>query len=195
MYLTRRFVPLVLTALALAGCADSPGPEPTGPALAPRAALLARKSAGPDLRVLATFPGPRIREEIVVKQWIGPEGGRLEVRGFAIDVPEGAVRQERLFTIRFPVQYRQGKRVMAEFGPHGAKFLRPVAIEVPYANTSIVGLDGVPAILWWDQDAKAWVDMGGSLTADGERIRTETTHFSLFGLTLFRSGGITTSGG
>jgi hypothetical protein len=37
--------------------------------------------------------------------------------------------------------------------------------------------------------------MGGAITADGQRIRTETTHFSLFGVTLLRSGGVTISGG
>ena len=194
MSLTRRFLPLVLTAFLLAGCADSVGPEVTGPSLTPGAALESRKGE-PTLRSLASFKGPRSREEIVVKQWIGPEGGRLELEGFAIEVPEGAVKKDRLFTIRYPAQRRQGKRVVADFGPHGAKFLRPIFIEVPYAGTSIEGDAGVPTIVWWDPDSKAWVDMGGSVTEDGLRVRTETTHFSLFGLTLRRSGGVTVSGG
>ena len=194
MNLKRLVFPLLVAALALPGCADIAGPEPTGPALTPGTALRAR-TGEPTLKQVATFLGARSREEVVVKQWIGPEGGRLELDGFAIDVPEGAVWKDRLFTIRFPAQRRQSKRVMAEFGPHGAHFSRPVSIEVPYLGTSIVGHEGVPAIIWWDADSRAWVNMGGTLTADGQRIRTETDHFSIFGLTLFRSGGVTVSGG
>jgi hypothetical protein len=194
MSLARRFLPLLLATFLLAGCADSAGPDATGPSLSPGTALEARKGE-PNLRLLASFKGPHSREEIIVKQWIGAEGGRLELDGFAIEVPEGAVKKERLFTIRFPAQRQQGKRVVADFGPHGAKFLRPIAIELPYAGTSIEGDPGVPTIVWWDADSKAWVDMGGSVTADGQRVRTETTHFSLFGLTLRRSGGVTVSGG
>lgn len=194
MNLKRLVLPLLATALVLTGCADTAGPEPTGPALTPGTALLARRGE-PTLRQVATFRGTRAPEDVVVKKWIGPEGGRLELDGFAIDVPEGAVRRDRLFTIRFPAQPRRTKRVMAEFGPHGAKFARPISIEVPYAGTSIEGHDGVPAIIWWDVDARAWVNMGGAVTADGLRVRTETDHFSIFGLTLFRSGGVTVSGG
>ena len=195
MTLIRRLLPITLIALCVAGCGDSAGPDVTGPSLTPTAMEAARKD-GPRLKELASYRGaPRNRPELA-KAWIGPEGGRLELDGFAIDVPAGAVKKDRLFTIRIPVSKRAGKRVVADFGPHGASFEVPVAIEVPYAGTNIEGDPGLtPTIVWWNEDERAWVDMGGTLTADGQRVRTETTHFSLYGLTAKRSGGVTVSGG
>jgi hypothetical protein len=40
-----------------------------------------------------------------------------------------------------------------------------------------------------------WVDMGATVTADGKRLRTVTDHFSTYGTTENRGGGIVTSGG
>jgi hypothetical protein len=41
-----------------------------------------------------------------------------------------------------------------------------------------------------------WVDMGATVTADGQRLRTLTDHFSTYGTTdAARGGGIVTSGG
>jgi hypothetical protein len=74
------------------------------------------------------------------------------------------------------------------------QFDEPIAIELPYAGTSIEGSEG--AVLWWNRKAREWVDMGGWLTEDGLRLRTTTDHFSIYGTArVFRSGGVTVSGG
>ena len=80
---------------------------------------------------------------------------------------------------------------MAEFGPHNRQFLKPVAIELPFLGTTIDGAAG-PTVVWWDN---AWVDMGASVTADGQRLRTLTDHFSTYGTTDAARGGTFVTGG
>jgi hypothetical protein len=178
------FVLALLLAVSGVGCApdaESPlVPGPAGPSL----------STG-DMDVLARF---RSKPQITIawaKKWIGPEGGRLDFYGFAIEVPAGAVDKVTMFSIRLPVDPQGSEHVVAEFGPHAVQFGQPVAIELPFRNTSIEG-SGAPTVVWWNE---GWVDMGASVTADGMRLRTLTDHFSTYGTTEARTGGMVTSGG
>jgi hypothetical protein len=67
-----------------------------------------------------------------------------------------------------------------------------VSIELPYAGTSIEGTSA-PTVVWWNE---GWVNVGGTVTADGQRLRTTTDHFSTYGTTDARgAGAIATSGG
>ena len=176
---------LALAVLA-AGCADAGAP------LAARQGVPSYSEGGsPDLNALARF---RQTPQITIawaKKWIGPEGGRLDFLGFAIEVPPGAVDKVTMFTIKLPVDPQAAERVVAEFGPHGKQFARPVAIELPFLGPTIEG-STTPKIVWWND---AWYDMGGTPTADGQRLRTLTDHFSTYGTTDARGGGIYTSGG
>jgi hypothetical protein len=175
------FVLALLLAVLGVGCA----PDAESP-LAPQ------PSGGPSLnssemQVLARF---RTKPQVTIawaKKWIGPEGGRLD---FAIEVPRGAVDKVTMFSIRLPVDPQGSEHVVAEFGPHGTRFAQPVAIELPYRNTTLDGLS--PSVVWWNE---GWVDMGGSLTGDGLRVRTLTDHFSTYGTTEARNGAIVVSGG
>ena len=188
-----RFLLLALTAVLHTACA-----EPSAPVL-PReggAVLASVHAGGPDLSGLATFRTPPSVTTAWAKEWIGPAGGRLELDGFAIDVPAGAVSKATQFSIRLPVDPKGSERVVAEFGPHGATFPVPVTIELPYAGTSLEGDLWSGTILWWNPASRDWIDMGASLTADGLRMSTTTSHFSLYGVgRIFRSGGVTVSGG
>lgn len=172
--------------MALGGCGDMA--EPVS-ALGGTPAFSA--GGGPDLDRLARFEA---RPQITIawaKKWIGPAGGRLDFQGFAIEVPAGAVDRVTQFTIKLPVDPQGSDRVVAEFLPHGARFAKPVAIELPYAGTSIAGASD-PTIVWWND---AWVDMGATLTGDGQRLRTLTDHFSTYGTTDERGGSLAVSGG
>ena len=176
---------LALTVLA-AGCADAGAP------LAARQGVPSFSAGGsPNLDALARF---NKKPQITIawaKMWIGPAGGRLDFLGFAIEVPPGAVDKVTMFTIKLPVDPQGSERVVAEFGPHAVQFARPVAIELPYAGTTIQGMPG-PKIVWWNN---AWVNMGATVTADGQRLRTLTDHFSTYGTTDARGGTMVTSGG
>lgn len=175
--------------LLLAGCGEAAGP--TTPSGRPGAPAASRAGGGPELEWLAAFRQEPAGGVAWAKRWIGPEGGRLDLGGFAVEVPAGAVDRPTQFSIRLPVDPQGAERVVAEFGPHNQVFARPVEIELPYAGTSVEGADAT--IVWWDPDARAWVDVGAALTADGTRLRTPTPHFSTFGVssggTILMSGG------
>lgn len=172
-------------AFAGAGCADVQQPtlstaEPAGPSL-----------SASDMNPLAKF---QKKPQITIawaKKWIGPEGGRVDFMGFAIDVPAGAVSKVTMFTIKLPVDPNGSQHVVAEFGPHAVRFARPVAIELPYRGTTIEGTLA-PTVVWWND---GWVNMGAAVTADGQRLRTITDHFSTYGTADARGGTFVTSGG
>lgn len=169
-----------------AGCADAGSP------LAARQGAPAFNTGGsPDLTKLARF---RQTPQITIawaKKWIGPDGGRLDFYGFAIEVPPGAVDKVTQFSIKLPVDPHGSERVVAEFGPHNVQFARPVAIELPYRGTTIDG-SSWSTIVWWND---VWVDVGATVTGDGLRLRTLTDHFSTYGTTDQRGGTFVTSGG
>ena len=169
-----------------AGCADA-----ASPLAAREGAPAFNTGASPDMAALARF---RQTPQVTIawaKKWIGPEGGRLDFYGFAIEVPAGAVDKVTMFSIRLPVDPQGAEHVVAEFGPHGKQFARPVAIELPFSGTSIEAA-ATPTIVWWND---AWVNMGATVTADGQRLRTLTDHFSTYGTTEQRGGTFVTSGG
>jgi hypothetical protein len=175
------------------GCADGGGSADTLLAPDPGPAF-SESGTKADVAALARFNQQRKITIAWARKWIGPEGGRLEFLGFAIDVPAGAVDRVTQFSIRLPVNPHGSERVVAEFGPHGATFAVPVTIEFPYRGTSIDG-SASARVVWWND---AWVDMGGTLTEDGARLRTTTDHFSTYGTTdddAARGGGIVASGG
>lgn len=170
------------------GCTDAGGPTAAAPAASP---LSSAGGVAPDLDVLARFNKKPMVTIAWAKKWIGPEGGRLDFLGFAVEVPPGAVSKVTMFSIKLPVDPNGSERVVAEFGPHGSKFSKPVFIEFPYAGTSIYGSVS-PSVVWWNG---GWVDMGASVTTDGQRLRTTTDHFSTYGTTAELRGGQYTSGG
>lgn len=145
-----------------------------------------------ELDIIARFNQTPVVTIGWAKKWIGPEGGRLEFLGFAVDVPAGAVDKVTMFSIRVPNPKDPG-HVVAEFGPHGRKFTRPVIISFPLRNTTIEGAPD-PTVVWWNN---GWTDMGGWLSDDGTRLNTYTDHFSEYGTTTqaARGGTMTTSGG
>ena len=179
-------VPLALVLAVLsAGCTEA-GQAP-----------FAAQPAGPSLSTEAMQPLARFRQKPQLtiawaKKWIGPEGGRLDFMGFAIEVPAGAVDKVTMFSIRLPVDPSGSEHVLAEFGPHAVPFATPVFIELPYSGTTIEGTSS-PTVVWWNA---GWVNVGGAVTADGQRLRTATDHFSTYGTTDARGGGaIATAGG
>jgi hypothetical protein len=191
----RTALALTVATLSLAGaCTDADTPlEPTL-SMDPEPPAFST-SASTDMRALARYsqrPGITIAW---ARKWIGPEGGRLDFQGFAIDVPPGAVNRVTAFSIRLPVDPSGSERVVAQFGPHGATFAVPVTIEFPYAGTSIEG-SADARVVWWDE---SWVDVGGRVTDDGQRLKTETDHFSVYGTastgTERGGNGLTVSGG
>lgn len=185
----RNFVRVLVVPTVMLGVACSDLPMSAEPA-ALQAPLFNTSTGGLDLEPLAKFEQRPTITIAWAKKWIGPEGGRLDFQGFAIDVPAGAVDRVTQFSIRLPVDPQGSERVVAEFGPHGATFRTPVSIELPFAGTSIQG-SATPTVVWWNE---SWVNIGAVITSDGARLRAQTDHFSTYGTTESR-GVVITSGG
>lgn len=190
---TRPLFSCLAALFVLVACADQPTRIEHDPGADARGPSLSQAAPSEKLAVLATF---RTRREITIawaKKWIGAEGGRLDFQGFSVVVPAGAVQKVTQFSIHLPVDPQGSERVVAEFGPHGAKFAQPITLGFPLRGTSIEASPS-PTVLWWS--GSGWVDMGGSAAADGSQLFTTTDHFSEFGSAEGqRSGGVILSGG
>ena len=198
----RRFLTVVVPVLALAaGCAEAGGPFAGADQAVPVAPRLNSVSVVGVQQVAAYKQAKAKPANLWAKAWIGPAGGTLEYYGFRIVVPAGAVSKVTMFTLTLP---KDGTlRAVAEFGPHNVTFAQPITIELPYVGTTAEGYDA--KALWYDAAAGAWVDVGGALSADGQRVKATVTHFSEYGTKNTRSetpsdsevfgGGTSTSGG
>ena len=132
--------------LGLWGCSESL-PTEIPSSLQPAGAELSRGSAGQGFADLVRFHRQRKNRPLREAKWIGPEGGRLDFQGFAIEVPEGAVTRRTQFSIHIPADPHDAERVVADFGPHGVAFAVPVAIELPYSETAAFG--DTATIVYW----------------------------------------------
>ena len=189
-----RFLSGVLPMLVLAAaCGEAGGPF-AGPERAEPVAALAGGETALQLQSVEKVAAYKVArskpENLWAKAWIGPNGGTLDYYGFRIVVPAGAVSKVTMFTLSLPKEGTE--RALAEFGPHNVTFAQPITIEVPYAGTTAEG--GAGGVLWFDESANAWTLAGGSITADGLRVRTQVSHFSTYGTADF-TGGTSSSGG
>jgi hypothetical protein len=100
----------------------------------------------------------------------------VEIEGFRVDVPAGALPQDTTITIRLPADPVLGKRVIAEFEPHGIQFNTPVTLSFPLTGVS-VGTGPLEVGRW---ENGGWTGLGGWLSADGLRLYGTTPHFSLY---------------
>jgi hypothetical protein len=177
-----------------AGCSEAGTPlSPRDAALARTGATTSTSTTSAPTEAVAQLALFKVKPQITIawaKAWIGPAGGRVDFVGFTVIVPAGAVDKVTMFTIKLPVDPQGSEHVVAEFGPHNTTFAKPLTIGFPYRGTTVEG-DGSAAVVWWND---GWVNMGGTVSADGSQIFTTTTHFSEFGTASYR-GGLTLSGG
>ncbi|HEX9938032.1 MAG TPA: hypothetical protein VGB15_12950 [Longimicrobium sp.] len=180
MNIRHTFVSLAVAAFVLAGCSEaSQAPlAPTAPAHALGGAI--------DVSGLLTFSGtpnltaPRHAEKFIVAS----EGGFVELQGFRVDIPAGALPYSTTVTIDLPGDAVLAKRVVAEFGPHGIQFNQPVTLSFPLTGV-LVG--GPVEVARWENGQ--WVGLGGWLGAGGTRLYGTTPHFSYYGGKYLLAGG------
>ncbi|HEU4560973.1 MAG TPA: hypothetical protein VFS20_24185 [Longimicrobium sp.] len=180
MNIRRTLVSLAVAAFVLAGCSEA-SQAPLAPT-APDHAL----GGMIDISGLLTFVGtpnltaPRHAEKYIVAS----EGGFVELQGFRVDIPAGALPYSTTVTIDLPDDAVLAKRVMAEFGPHGIQFNQPVTLSFPLTN---VLLGGPVEVARWENGQ--WVGLGGWLGAGGTRLYGTTPHFSYYGGKYIMAGG------
>lgn len=180
MTLRRTLVSLAAAACVLAGCTDrstTPLAPPAGPG----------RTVGVDLSGLLLFAGaPSLAApHHAEKRILAAAGGYVELNGFRVDIPAGALPGDTTVTIDLPTDNLLAKRVYAEFGPHGLQFNQPVTLSFPLTNVLLNG--GPIQVSRWEADH--WVGLGGWLSAGGTRLNGTTPHFSAYGGTYILAGG------
>jgi hypothetical protein len=169
-------------ALALAGCTDrSQSPLASAPP-APARAL----AGSIDVSGLLQFIGtPDVTSTRHAEKYItASAGGFVELNGFRVDIPAGALPQNTTVTIDLPSDAVLAKRVVAEFGPHGMQFSTPVTLTFPLTGVLVTGPVEVAR---WETDH--WVGLGGSVNLAGTKLTGTTPHFSTYGGKYVLAGG------
>ncbi|HEX2211392.1 MAG TPA: hypothetical protein VHG93_27150 [Longimicrobium sp.] len=179
----RRTLALAVAALmALAACSDVS--QPTLAAPAQESAVLGGTINLNGVLQFAALPdlsGTRHAEKYIVAS----EGGFVELNGFRVDIPAGALSQNTTVTIDLPGDNVLGKRLIAEFGPHGTQFNTPVKLSFPLTG---VVLNGNPVeVARWENGA--WTSLGGSVDLLGTVLSGYTPHFSTYGGKVILAGG------
>jgi hypothetical protein len=159
----------------LASCADHVA-TPLAPEVAPAAALVVGDI---DLDGVVEFVTlPDLTQNRHASRYIrAAEGGSVQLNGFRVDIPAGALPTDTLITIDLPTDAVLGKRVIAEFGPHGIQFNTPVTITFPLSGT-ILTPGGLHVGRW---ENGAWTNLGGTVDVWGHSISSTTPHFSVYG--------------
>jgi hypothetical protein len=136
---------------------------------------------------LPPLTGPRSAGALIS----AADGGSVEVAGFRVDIPAGALAEDTWITIALPTALPVAGWVVADFGPSGTSFAKPVTITLPLGGVALGGVElSEIGISYWN--GSEWEDYGG--VAAATRVQGSTTHFSTYGAR--RRGGIdTTSGG
>lgn len=175
----RRSVGAALAALVLlAGCSDAPLAPEAGPAHTLTGAIdgsLLRFATLPDLS------GARHAE----KRIVAAQGGFVELNGFRVDIPAGALPADTVVTIDLPSDPALAKRVVAEFGPHGIQFNTPVTLRFPLTGVVLNG-DPIEVARW---ENGAWTSLGGTVDVLGTVLSSTTPHFSMYGGKYVMAGG------
>lgn len=164
----------LVPALLVAGC-TSDAPTPVAPTAAPPAAVLQPSLDLTDVLQFVSLPdltAPRRAERWIV----AAEGGSVELHGFRVDVPAGALPHDALVTIDLPTNPLHAGYVLAEFGPHGIEFNTPVQISFPL--TGVLLPAGAIGVARWEQGG--WTSLGGTIAPDGSELRSTTPHFSQY---------------
>ena len=178
---THRALLLAAAALAVAACSDRSS-SPLAPSAAPSYAL----GGSIDVSGLLTYAGtPDLTgTRHAEKRIVASQGGFVELNGFRVDIPAGALPRDTTVTIDLPTDAVLAKRVLAEFGPHGVQFSQPVTLTFPLVGVSLGG--PVEVARWEDGQ---WVGLGGSVNALGTRLTGTTPHFSYYGGKYILAGG------
>jgi hypothetical protein len=174
--LRRLFVSLIAVLPLFAACSDA-ATTPFAPQT-PSALLLPANSTGINLDGVLEFVAlPDLARNRHASKFIrAAEGGFVELNGFRVDIPAGALPADMVITIDLPSDPVLGKRVMAEFGPHGTQFNTPVTITFPLDGAALPG--GALEVGRWENNA--WTPLGGTVSANGKSLFSTTPHFSTY---------------
>lgn len=184
--LRRTLAVVGMALIAATGCSDQPAtpvaPERSAPE--PQTALLESTSISTE-GLLEFVALPDLTGTRHAEKWIlADEGGFVELNGFRVDIPAGALPHDALVTIDLPEDELLGKHVIAEFGPHGIQFNTPVTLTFPLEG--VIVPEGQLTVGRWE--GSAWNYLGGMVSADGTSLSGTTPHFSAYGAHVMAGG-------
>jgi ZU5 domain-containing protein len=122
-----------------------------------------------------TGTGSTADSEVTVTEFIGPEGGKIEIAGATITFPKGALSERKEITITAtadppPAGFVALSRIF-ECGPTGTDFAQGVTMQMPFTP------DGKPATMFWSAGGDpTFNDVGGRV--EGGTMIAEVKHFS-----------------
>lgn len=168
--------------VALAGCSDRSQPTLSAPA-SPDALLRSGISLAGVLQFvsLPNLTGTRSAS----KRILAAQGGFVELNGFRVDIPPGALPADTTVTITLPGDNLLGKRLIAEFEPHGVQFNTPVTLTFPLVG--VLWLGGAIEVARWENGA--WTSLGGDVDLLRTRLTGQTPRFSAYGGKYILAGG------
>ncbi|MGE5783046.1 MAG: SpvB/TcaC N-terminal domain-containing protein, partial [Myxococcales bacterium] len=143
---------------------------------------------------LASSTLPVVDEGAPFGEWIYPDKPTtLSYAGVTLKVPAGAVTDATRITVRPLVreQVTSMNRAMVNvtpggrayrFGPHGLKFKKPIAIELPYEKVAVPPgyQEGNIASYYFDDGRSEWVKVGRLDAPKDGRLASVTDHFTDF---------------
>jgi hypothetical protein len=116
----------------------------------------------------------------VARATIGPEGGRLSLGGFSMDVPQGAVLDTTTFVMRVPQAKVLKVMIRAREAQHYV-FAKPVTITLDYSRCQ--SLPSAPTAWYVDEGTNALLEqMPGVNDVHGTSFTLQTGHLSGYAL-------------
>jgi hypothetical protein len=185
-------VPLAAVSLALSSCGDDSGRlAPEDDASSSALALLSDDLLDfATSRVLTFLQAPDLTQpRSTGKRISAATGGTLSLNGFRVFIPPRALARDTFITIDLPTTLPEANYVVADFGPDGLRFAKPVTITLPLSGANLTEVD-LSEVKVWFWNGTAWTQPGGSATSTS--VKSQTKHFSTYGA---RKGGIDTASG
>jgi len=115
------------------------------------------------------------------------EAGTLTLDGLTVEIPAGATDEDTTVTgevvpsSALPSAARTSKLLSSVFEllkTGDGSFLKPVTLRVKYRSAEMAG-DVRPAVFFFDESKREWVEVGGTITAEGE-LSAQVDHFTKF---------------
>ncbi len=106
-------------------------------------------------------------------------GGELSLNRHKVRIPPDALKDVTTISIEEP----DPRYVVADFGPEGLKFEKPVEISVCYAGLELGDVREQDLTIYvFDPEKEEWVDMHGLVDTAEELVMIRTDHFSRYAL-------------
>jgi hypothetical protein len=158
------FTVVGLVAIFLSGCRDQEAPPST--------------VSSQNIRLLSTekLSASANRVEGVAMPEFGAE---ISLNRHKLNIPADALKDRTVISIMEP----DPRYVVADYGPEGLKFEKPVEISVHYGGLDLGDTEEQDlTIYYFDPEKETWVGMQGRVDTVEELVMIRTDHFSRYAL-------------